>query len=189
MASIKVIVARYNEDLSWVKDINHEVIVFNKNSNDASNFEFNLPNFGREGHTFINYIVDNYDDLPDFLVFLQGNPFDHCPNVIDIINNFDYNSKFLPLGNTYTYYENPTYDSIDEQMKKFAKEMGFDLIFPVTMVPGAQYLINKDVILRNPKELYERIRSSLDHELYPQAVLDLEKTLFQVYGIYDMSKV
>lgn len=186
MKSIKVVISKYKEDVSWTKDLRHEFIIFNKNVEDNPHYQNNLPNFGREGHTFINYIVENYDNLPDYNVFLQGNPFDHCPKVIDIVNNFDFKTDFLPLGNLYTYELNLTYNSIDEQMKKFAEEIGFDLRFPVTMVPGAQYIIHKSIIMRNPIDIYKKIRESLDHELYPQSVLDLEKTLFQLYGIYEV---
>jgi hypothetical protein len=42
-----------------------------------------LENVGREGHSWFTHITHNYDRLADFTVFLQGEPFDHCHNVLD----------------------------------------------------------------------------------------------------------
>ena len=45
-------------------------------------------------------IYDFYDDLKDYTIFLQGNPFDHSPNIISDLNNYinnnlDIDFKFL----------------------------------------------------------------------------------------------
>jgi hypothetical protein len=44
-----------------------------------------LTNVGREGHTFFKYIYDNYDNLDDYTIFLQGHPYDHSPDLNNII--------------------------------------------------------------------------------------------------------
>ena len=74
-----IVVARYNESIDWTKFYN--CIIYNKgdpieNTNTTTNVT-TLPNVGREGHTYLHHIINNYDTLSDYTMFLQGNPFDH----------------------------------------------------------------------------------------------------------------
>jgi hypothetical protein len=78
--NIVMVVARYNEDLSWLeKDpfLNYNSIVYNKGIND--NFllynvikTINLKNVGRCDHTYLYHIITNYDNLADITIFLPG---------------------------------------------------------------------------------------------------------------------
>jgi protein YibB len=179
---LEVVVARYNEDIEWTKGLKYKVNIFNKNESDNHLFENNLPNVGREGHTFFNYIVNNYDNLPEYIAFLQGNPMDHCGNVINQINEFDFKSEFKALG-TITQLT-MEYEAINQQVQNFSQQVGFNITYPIHMVPGAQYIVSRRLIRNNPIEFYKRILNLLDKELYPQAGLDVEKTLFQIYKLY-----
>jgi hypothetical protein len=80
MINIEIIVARYNEDLSWLLEYpfnNFQYTVYNKGDND--NFEkkgvlkiINLPNVGREVHTYLYHIIENYHNLSNVTVFFPG---------------------------------------------------------------------------------------------------------------------
>jgi hypothetical protein len=75
-----IIVSRFNEDLSWIKEYpfnQFEYIVYNKGKNDR--FEkknvvkvIPLPNIGRCDHTYLYHIVNQYDALPPISIFLPG---------------------------------------------------------------------------------------------------------------------
>lgn len=81
--SYTIVVARYNENVEWTKPFSN-VVIFNKGEKlDEGYNEHLLENVGREGHTYYNYICENYDKLSDYTIFLQGHPFDHSPNLID----------------------------------------------------------------------------------------------------------
>ena len=77
---VKIIVARYNEDLSWMKEPpfnKFRYIVYNKGIND--DFEkcnvdkiIQLPNVGRCDHTYLYHIVHNYSNLNVINVFFPG---------------------------------------------------------------------------------------------------------------------
>ena len=73
---ISIIISRYNEDLIWLdkyKELN--LIIYNKGLNDIE-YKFKnlieLPNVGRESHTWLFHIIENYDNLSDINIFLQG---------------------------------------------------------------------------------------------------------------------
>ena len=52
----QVVVAKYDEDIRWTKKYLN-VKVYDKSKGD-------LPNIGRESHTYLTYIIDNYHKLP-----------------------------------------------------------------------------------------------------------------------------
>ena len=64
-----VIVARYDEDVSWAHKFD-EFVIIQKGAQ--------LPNKGREPTSYLWYIINHYDDLKGDYIFLQGNPNDHC---------------------------------------------------------------------------------------------------------------
>ena len=72
--TIELVVARYLEDLSWVNNIPPQINarIYDKSPSG------NTPNVGREAHTYLHHICENYDALPDLTVFAQGKPFDHA---------------------------------------------------------------------------------------------------------------
>ncbi|KAI4132809.1 MAG: hypothetical protein LQ338_000513 [Usnochroma carphineum] len=72
----EIVVAHYYEDLSWLKQSGAECCVYSKGGNKNAPelpFAFEpLPNIGREGHTFLYHIVNNYDNLAEVTLFVQG---------------------------------------------------------------------------------------------------------------------
>jgi hypothetical protein len=77
--SIELVVARYKENVGWLRGFDWmNPIVYNKGQRDSAN---PLPNVGREAHTYLHHIIQNYERLADVTVFLQANPFDHVPDI------------------------------------------------------------------------------------------------------------
>ena len=90
-----LIIAHYNNNLKWIKEFieykNLQIIIYSKSSNPPSEFYgisvINRLNAGREGETYINHIIANYHNLnkKDYTIFLQDDPFEHQPNIINIL--------------------------------------------------------------------------------------------------------
>lgn len=104
---MKLVVAHYREDLSWLNNIPDGVVpvVYSKSENPPEGAN-PLPNIGREAHTYLTHILNHYQSIAaaverekadrtgpvdqDALakpeefegegvtVFCQGHPFDHC---------------------------------------------------------------------------------------------------------------
>jgi hypothetical protein len=79
--NIDLVIARYNEDLSWLHKINigafKSIIVYNKGKRRGVDGivgiqEIDLPNVGRCDHTYIYHIIHNYDHLAKVTIFLPG---------------------------------------------------------------------------------------------------------------------
>merc|ERR1719313_995725 len=81
-SDVEVVVAHYNEDLSWLSAVPRDAFVriYTKGpqvhsdhySIAAQTAWQQLPNVGRESHTYLNHIVKNYDSLAPWTVFTQA---------------------------------------------------------------------------------------------------------------------
>jgi hypothetical protein len=120
--SIELVVARYEEDLSWVTDVYEdsirfgrmfEVTVYNKGPSplavDTRARVITLPNVGREAHTYLIHLLSRWDTLADWTGFLQGDPFPHMlglsivkgllqPSCIPFFPGFTHCREWLPSG-------------------------------------------------------------------------------------------
>lgn len=182
--NICIVVARYNENIEWTKQFSN-VIIFNKGQKIENIYhEVFLNNVGREGHTYYKYICDNYDNLLDYTIFLQGRPFDHSPNIISnlnkYINNQELNIDFNFLS------ENIIYSSLDLECSRHwqCKHIhdNWKRIFSVNpdnnqciFGAGAQFIVSKNQILKRPKEFYENIVKMLEYTIDPLEGYDIER--------------
>jgi hypothetical protein len=101
VGSRRLVVAAYTEDVSWVRAVPFPVTVYHHRDcllvpGDIPCVP--LPNVGREAHVYLTHIVGHYDDLDDYTVFSQGNPFEHSP---DFLARIAVHSRLTSLT---TYY-------------------------------------------------------------------------------------
>jgi len=67
-----IIVARYNENINWLLPYKDICYIYNKGKQDIPGHLFhiiNLPNYGRESHTYLYHIIQNYDHLTEYNIF------------------------------------------------------------------------------------------------------------------------
>jgi len=111
----EIVVARYNENLDWLKKIKKskdiKITVYNKGPDDIDVPFIQLPNVGRESHTYLYHIINNYDNLADQTIFCQGDSIFHSPDFLDLINK--YRKKFEPVQPLTAWY----CDKIDRQLE------------------------------------------------------------------------
>lgn len=98
---ILTIIARYNEDLDWVNQLDGDVIIYNK----GESIDFpcvSVENYGRESESFIRFIVDWYDKINEYdsIAFLQGNPFDHTKDSLKLIKEANPNELIAMSRNS-----------------------------------------------------------------------------------------
>jgi hypothetical protein len=68
---------------------------------------FKLPNHGRESHTYFEYLLSHYvSGKQDFVVFSQGNPFEHSPDFMSLMQNCLNWRDVQPLSWCYTSQSN-----------------------------------------------------------------------------------
>jgi hypothetical protein len=164
--SYKLVIAKYNEDLEWINYLDKtKIIIYDKSTNPLPN-SISRPNIGRDPETLFYYISQNYDNLPDVVVFAQGDPFAHIFQ--HLANKFNLQEKI----NEIIENENLTIDAlftnlVNEDPNDYYHSMKFkdyfNFIFNnnfnglISFIPGCQIIVTKETIQDKPKKFYEYI--------------------------------
>ena len=64
-----LVVARYNENLDWIRSEYSRIFIYNKGEPLNIEKEIILPNIGRESQTYLYHIVENYYKTPPEVLF------------------------------------------------------------------------------------------------------------------------
>lgn len=190
----ELVIALFNKDLSWKDKIDDDVkvVIYNKGDMFSYEGEFILNNIGREIHTYFYHIVENYDNLSDYVYFSQDYPFDHIENYVDIVNgglqelNDESSQSFeeywafhwntvgtmwdLPEskqfgGKVLICGSNGCPHSPDLKLDTVWSDV-FDSEHPETyeFTPGAHFCVTRKQIHIRPKEFYQNIINLLESQ-------------------------
>lgn len=177
------VICRYNEDLEWSEQLPIPRVIYNK-GDDLSDryYTIDIENVGRESEAFLRFIVDNYNDLPQRMVFLQGDPFYHYkglyqfltkPNKNDICFLSDFNPICDAIGRPHHFEELP----LNQILNELKIEGSHDTFH---FAAGAQYLVPRKYIWNKPwswwKNAYEVL---LFHKTGPWAFERLWPLIFK----------
>lgn len=151
--------ARWKEDVTWLQNLPEgwTYLLVQKGED--------VPNIGREPHSFLYWIINFYDLIREdlFYVFIQGNPFDHCPYFLDALDdeNIWANTEgYVELGDkphVTNAHGSPAHNGLpvgQYYTKWFKKE------FPaegVRFVAGGQFAVKGSAIKQRSREFYEEL--------------------------------
>lgn len=171
-----IVVSHFHEDLSWLANVpkNWDIYVYNRADENTHACEpmamvwdngvhltglACLKNIGREPYTFLKHIVNNYDVLDDLTVFVQGNPFDHYPELLrtlDSITPTENNFTWMGIGGHESYNNGAPHDC-GKPVGVVSADLGLDIkAWPIHFAPGGQFAVTRDRIHAHPKEFYEK---------------------------------
>ena len=185
----RYVIAHYKEDLSWLEPVLDRATIYHKGPDDfskvASNKWVPLPNLGREGHTYLTHIIENYDNLDEVTVFLQGTIDDHLENKdwLDLAEeaqgegfssltpvhmkglqgDLDFISNELPIHPKYGVGLSHSVGFKGFWHEIFNAELDRD--YP--MFHYGCFAVRKDRILQHEKEWYIKVRSFLGKSSNP----------------------
>ena len=128
-------------------------------------------NIGREGHSYLTHIINNYDNLADLTIFMQDDFYNHLFRLsyfFDKLNeNMDKEFYQFPcswrVGDGYSTFSRPVIngyvDLITTQpdsfsVKKFAEKFELNLPSHYVSETCAFFFVKKERILRHSKEKY-----------------------------------
>ena len=191
--SNSLIISRFDEDLNWLKSINNfKKIIYNKGNKiqDKSLGEIiNINNIGRESHTWIYHILNNYEKLDDINIFLQGRIDDlGCmaykdPNYyINPVKKYGFAaSRYGILGPLHwgwhvgverdiRYKDSWMNGQISRSkigFRNFSKNLFPEIPFIVATSYGGCFAIKKELIQKYDVTFYENLLSLLNHHKNP----------------------
>lgn len=165
-----VVIARFNEEIKWIKNIDKKwnIYLYNKGSDIEEFCSLKKQNIGRESETYISHIINNYENLSDYISFCQGNPFTHSPDILNEMKNYIAHDHFYPfktqkgshIGNYDGTYLDCDVNGIPQHpglpILDFCKNINLNLQVDTNLkfVAGAQFIINKKNILKHEKDFY-----------------------------------
>ena len=152
----------YNEDLKWVPK---DAIVYNKGNNFIP-----LPNIGRDAHTILYHIINNYDNLDEITIFGSNGEHrqDKVNKTIELVNKTN-NTVFICEGNieynfTLNYWSATNPDNKNSNailnphsIRPFGK--WYNSVWPNSPVTWICYMcifaVHRNHIIQHPKSYYE----------------------------------
>lgn len=208
--TVQFIIARHHEDISWTNPLSPNRVIYNKGdittlSNvDANEKVITLPNVGRESHTYLTYIIDNYDNLPDICVFTQGNISDHRgrndPNILVMLAYEAADGKepvgmsrlakdsSHPAEPTWGRTWNRNYNFVNYKDNTFVdfwqwfeKNIEMQWPVPITYYPHAIFAVSKERIRSRPKEFYKKLIKLVDWHVDPIDGHFFERSWYHIF--------
>lgn len=206
----QVVVAKYREDMAWLRDLPCPAIVYDKypkvgrvaTSNSTYITMRRNPPLGRESHSYIRHILDNYERLADVTFFVQGDPFVHSPSLRRMIQQDYHETVALGLDryvglvndNYFLNYPGPPFPwKMMVRLPDDKLAAKWDFLFPGKPCPsglvytwGQQYAVPRHRILQRKKSFYFRMQQELcrtDVTKHPRTdAYSLEYLMFYVFG-------
>jgi hypothetical protein len=195
MANLNIVVAYYDKP-NFIDLVNMfsgaNIFIYDKSPNSNSKKFKNLSgvnthtiipteNVGREGETYFKYILENYDALPEYSVFLQDDTHHHLLDYKEFVA-----TTYQKIEQGVTMYQYPcTWNSAgpiysrdvihgfvelsklgveggdDYTIQKITRRMGIPLPPIYKTETCAFFLVRRDLIRRWPKEFYAALREWL----------------------------
>ena len=171
--SYHVVVAKYLEDVAWTRDLEN-VIVYDKSPNPIPG-SIPLQNIGREGETWLRYIIDHYETLPEYVVFLQGNPFTTMWRGMSVQQGLGKPQSAQPFAAPLMKEPIAQYPGMrfSEYYFLLFGQLYSDQTIPVAY--GAQWSVPRHCITHRPIEFYRKIHRMIIRGEGVVSIEDLHK--------------
>ncbi len=210
---IEIVLARYNENMEWAIYNHNFLTIYNKgdkidsyvskNKGLIKFYNLRIKNVGRESHTYLYHIINNWDNLADNTFFGQGKlTSDHRPFPLSLylipknenitINLYikgvklDNNNRFIHLGKYYNNlskgYMRPAKLNFIDWWKRYIKYP-----YPgennIIWSHGAIFSVKSKLIKNHPKEYYEDLISCISDHPDPEEGHYFERAWFYIFNL------
>ena len=204
--SYKIIVARYGENIEWLRSEMSNCVIYNKGNKLNINNEILLENVGRESETYLHYVITNYDNLPDVVVFTQARISDHkgSDDVNYLLkikdeaftysksnNFFSHNDvgKSMYYDKEWNVRENGYY--LKDHYKNnnpitffewFKNNVDVNYPNPICIYPNAIFAVKKENIINKPLEYYKSLILEVNHHINSTEGHFFERSWYYIFS-------
>jgi hypothetical protein len=203
--SYKIIVARYNENIDWLNSEISNCIIYNKGDKLDINNEIFLENVGRESETYLHYIITNYSNLPDVVVFTQARISDHKGSddvnyLLNIKNealqhnkskNFNIhlegtnrhsNKTWNLRQDGYFLKDNYKNNNPITFVEWFKNNIDINYPDPIYIYWNAIFAVKKENIINKPIEYYKKLILEVKHHSNSTEAHFLERSWYYIFN-------
>lgn len=198
---IQIVVARYNENIDHLDFFNDITVVYNKGNDNINQIYKNvikLINVGREAHTYLYHIINNYNNLAERTFFMQAKTDDH--KMLEFIEYFKDKYFIGKISNLYTKLLKKPIDFDKKYLishknnfllrskyipYQFIKNiLGIDISNDnkFDMIWGANFVVSRDLIHKKPIEFYINIIKYLEFYNNPEEGHFFERSWYLIYN-------
>lgn len=197
---------------SWVEEYTDNYLIYDRAHRYKENNKIiHQENVGANIYDIFDFISNNYDNLPEIIIFCKGNVIPrHCgyEKFKSIINNkfFTTIENYIREAPKYSqgvyafvddndaYHEKPievnmTVSQIHKSKYIFSYQEMLDEIFEnattgeyIRFAPGANHIIPKSDILKYNKNFYLKMKEYVSWNVKPGEAYLLERALFTLYN-------
>jgi|694.fasta_scaffold03604_12 hypothetical protein len=157
-----VLISHYSSNLEWLEKIKQPFVIYSKSIKNDNFINFNK---GQEVPMYLKFIIDWYDKLPEKILFYHdhlNSPHQDFDSVF-IINNLNWN-----LDSYFSVNKREWYQTIDKNSTiepeginwiknnwNIFEKINLSPIDSVSFYSGAQFVLDKNLILQYNKSYYE----------------------------------
>ena len=186
------VINSYNGTTDWIKAYTDSVTFYDKKD----------LNVGYNIWDYMDYIVKNYDNLPDVILFGKDNMLErHITK--EEFDTLVGNRTLTPLltqhhetNDPISYYKDGLYYERNDYW--YANHYGikdresFDELIDFVGIrskrylgfaPGACYIVPKENILQHPKSFYEKLREAVSYTQLPAEAHLIERSLYFIWTL------
>lgn len=205
-SKFEIVVARYRENVDWIAPYRDLVTVYTKcaecTAPDAARV-VPLPNVGRESHTYLRHVIDNYDTLSDNTLFTQCGIYEHDTHSIhEYMECAD--KHLFHITNFGTIYAKDRKYGYLKHKGKWLDEYNRGDMLRETMTfqqwwhkyvrktlphinrfkfsHGAIFSVTKSKIIENSIEYYESLIQSVDQHKNPESGHYFERAWYYIFN-------
>lgn len=205
--NVDIVVAHYSEDIEWLKPYAKYVTIYHKWKEDKPRFPVKkwvkIENVWREWETYLQHIINNYDNLADITIFLQWWMHDQLDNKVAYKNLEEYikevkkygfstsrtrivfrkNPQIVFVWKAKEQYNNWSMSHAEDSFADFYKKIFGEpqpLIFPCFFC--ANFAVTREKIQARSKKFYENIHKYLARHVNPEEWHYLERLWFRNFN-------
>lgn len=194
----QIVVARYNENIEYLSYLAPICMIYNKGETSIPYFFkniINLPNIGRETHTYLYHIINNYDNLAENTLFIQGKIDDHQTfTLIEYMKNINIMAKKREIA----------IEKLKKKInhdKKYLDELKLSVITPfdfitkilnikfesinkkkIPIIWGANFCVSKSLILSKSIEYYKNLIKYVEYDKNPEEGHFFERSWYIIFN-------
>jgi hypothetical protein len=155
---MEICTSHFKEDLGWLDKSPWPVSIVHHEGGDPVEYTYSIPNRGFEVTSYLKYIIERYDTLPDHVAFIHGHEEAWHQQgdrplleMIRTANIEKYN--YVPLNNSWRCVTSKLQMHSENE---FSDKYGIPPA-PENFITccGGQFIVSKNAILRHPRGLYE----------------------------------
>ena len=208
---VKVIAVNFNYTPNWLFNFTDDFLIYDRSDSKEHLKEFPqekiiyTENKGNVDYDKLNYLIENYENLPDSFLWIKTNLFKYIsPEEFQILK---YNASFTPLLTknhlTYTdsegwvnYYQDGIYwernnswylgsvpaknvSNFNEwcNLHNLTNNLSY-----IPFAPGGNYILTKETVHKYPKEYYMNMAKMLPYTQEPGEAHMAERSYYLMWG-------